>query len=57
METNPDNLNDPIERKLRDDEAIDRLVQQAVSEAVERARKLGFLGNAQSGAATPPATH
>jgi hypothetical protein len=57
METNPDNLNDPIERKLRDDEAIDRLVQQAVSEAVERARKLGFLGDAQSGATTPPATH
>ena len=43
METNSVDLNDPIERKLRDDAELDRLVQQAVSEAVEKARKLGFL--------------
>jgi hypothetical protein len=36
-------LNDPIGAKLRDSATLDRLVRQAVAEAVERARKLGFL--------------
>jgi len=43
MEHNSVDLNDPIAEKLRDSDTIDRLVRQAVAEAVERARKLGFL--------------
>lgn len=45
MEHDPVDLVDPIAEKLRDNETIDRLVRQAVKEAVERARKLGFLEN------------
>lgn len=43
MEHDTVDLNDPITRKLDDNAALERLVHQAVSEAVERARKLGFL--------------
>lgn len=43
MEHDPVDLNDPIAKKLDDNAALERLVQKAVSEAVEKARKLGFL--------------
>lgn len=35
--------NDPISAKFNDDEAMLRAVQQAVTDAVEKARKLGFF--------------
>lgn len=34
---------DPIAAKLRDTAALEKMVRQAVAEAVEKARKLGFL--------------
>ncbi len=37
---------DPITAKFDDNEAMQKLVQQAVNEAVEKARKLGFLKTA-----------
>ena len=43
MEHHSIDLNDPIATKLRDGEAVERLVRRAVSDAVEKARKLGFL--------------
>lgn len=43
MEHDTVDLNDPIAVKLRDSAAVERLVRQAVAEAVEKARKLGFL--------------
>ena len=43
METDSIDLNDPIAAKLRDGATVERLVRQAVAEAVEKARKLGFL--------------
>lgn len=33
----------PIAAKLRDTAALEKVVRQAVTEAVEKARKLGFL--------------
>jgi isocitrate dehydrogenase len=47
---------DPIAIKLRDGETVERLVRQAIAEAVEKARKLGFL-DADSDEAAPPASH
>lgn len=38
-------LNDPIAAKLRDGETMKRLVRKAISEAVDKARKLGFLND------------
>lgn len=43
MEHDTVDLNDPITRKLDDNATLERLVHQALSEAVEKARKLGFL--------------
>jgi hypothetical protein len=46
MEQNSNNLNrssDTIAEKLRDTVELNKVVKQAVVEAVERARKLGFL--------------
>ena len=43
METDSIDLNDPIAKKLEDNATLERLVQKAVSEAIEKARKLGFL--------------
>jgi DNA-binding protein YbaB len=43
MEHDSIDLNDPIAQKLRDSETVERLVRQAVAEAVAKARKLGFL--------------
>ena len=46
MEQNTDHLipePDTISEKLRDTEALNRVVKQAVTEAVDKARKLGFL--------------
>lgn len=43
MEHDSVDLNDPIAAKLRDGATVERLVRQAISEAVEKARKLGFL--------------
>lgn len=37
------NVIDPISAKLRDTAALEKVVRQAVTEAVEKARKLGFL--------------
>lgn len=34
---------DPITTKFDDNDAMQKMVQQAVTEAVEKARKLGFL--------------
>ena len=48
MEHDPISLTagtDPITAKFNDDEAMLRIVQQAVTMAVEKARKLGFLGD------------
>lgn len=36
-------LNDPLATKLRDGETVERLVRQAIADAVEKARKLGYL--------------
>jgi DNA-binding protein YbaB len=56
MEHDSIDLNDPITKKLDDNAALERLVRQAVAEAVDKARKLGFLdeknmptGQTQSG--------
>jgi DNA-binding protein YbaB len=43
MERNTVDLNDPIAKKLDDNATLERLVRQAVSDAVDKARKLGFL--------------
>jgi hypothetical protein len=43
MEHDSINLGDPIAIKLHDGETVERLVRKAVSDAVDRARKLGFL--------------
>lgn len=43
MEHNTVDLNDPISKKLDDNAELERLVRQAVADAVERARRLGFL--------------
>lgn len=43
MEHNTVDLNDPISKKLDDNPMLERLVRQAVSDAVDKARKLGFL--------------
>jgi DNA-binding protein YbaB len=43
MEHHPRDLNDPIEKKLDDNRTLERLVRKAVSDAVDKARKLGFL--------------
>jgi len=56
MEHDSIDLNDPIAEKLRDSETVERLVRQAIAEAVERARKLGFLDD-EPRAATSPANH
>lgn len=43
MEHDSIDLNDPIAAKLRDGETVERLVRKAITDAVEKARKLGFL--------------
>lgn len=43
MEHNTVDLSDPITAKLRDSAMLARLVKQAVAEAVDKARRLGFL--------------
>ena len=43
MEHNAIDLSDPITTKLRDSAMLARLVNQAVAEAVDKARRLGFL--------------
>lgn len=43
MERNTIDLNDPIAKKLDDNAALERLVRKAVADAVDKARKLGFL--------------
>ena len=43
MEQHQQAVNDPIAAKLRDTAAMEKVMQQAVLEAVEKARKLGFL--------------
>lgn len=43
MEHNTSDLTDPIEKKLNDNATLERLVREAVSDAVDKARKLGFL--------------
>ena len=43
MEPHQKPMNDPIAEKLRDTAALEKVMQQAVIEAVDNARKLGFL--------------
>ena len=46
MEQNTSDLtkgHDPIAEKLLDREALNKVVQQAVKEAVDKAQRLGFL--------------
>ena len=43
MEPHQKLMNDPIAEKLRDTAALEKVMQQAVIEAVDKARKLGFL--------------
>lgn len=43
MEHDIVDLNDPIAKKLDDNATLERLVRQAVADAVDKARKLGFL--------------
>jgi len=43
MEHHSIDLNDPIATKLHDGETVERLVRKAISDAVEKAWKLGFL--------------
>ncbi|MES2048428.1 MAG: hypothetical protein V4447_08510 [Pseudomonadota bacterium] len=43
MEQHQKPVDDPIAEKLRDTAALEKIMQQAVTEAVEKARKLGFL--------------
>lgn len=43
MENNTNNVNDLITQKFDDNEAMQIVVQKAVTEAVEKARKLGYL--------------
>jgi hypothetical protein len=43
MEQHQKSIDDPIAAKLRDTAALEKVMQQAVTEAVEKARKLGFL--------------
>lgn len=43
MEHDSIDLNDPIAAKLRDGDTIERLVRKAIADAVDKARKLGYL--------------
>ena len=43
MEQYQTSIDDPIAAKLRDTAALEKVMQKAVSEAVEKARKLGYL--------------
>lgn len=43
MEQHQKSIDDPIAAKLRDTAALEKVMQQAVAEAVEKARKLGYL--------------
>ncbi len=43
MEQHQKSIDDPIAAKLRDTAALEKVMQQAVTEAVEKARKLGFI--------------
>lgn len=43
MEQHQKSIDDPIAAKLRDTAALEKVMQKAVIEAVEKARKLGFL--------------
>ena len=43
MERNTINLNDPLAKKLDDNATLERLVRKAVTDAVDKAQKLGFL--------------
>lgn len=43
MENNTNNVNDLITQKFDDNEAMQVVVQKAVTEAVNKARKLGYL--------------
>lgn len=43
MEQHQKSIDDPIAAKLRDTAALEKVMQKAVNEAVEKARKLGYL--------------
>jgi hypothetical protein len=43
MEQHQKSIDDPIATKLRDTPALEKVMRQAVAEAVEKARKLGYL--------------
>lgn len=43
MEQHQQDLSDPIASKLRDTAAMEKIMQQAVKEAVDKAQRLGFL--------------
>lgn len=43
MEQHQTSIDDPIAAKLRDTAALEKVMQKAVSEAVEKAHKLGYL--------------
>ena len=43
MEHHSHDMDDLIGKKLDDNQTLERLVRQAVSESVEKAKKLGFL--------------
>lgn len=49
MEQNTVDLSDPITAKFDDKEAMQRVVQQAVAEAVEKAQRMGFLPVQEAG--------
>lgn len=43
MERNTIDLNDPIAKKFDDNVTLERMVRKAVTDAVDKARKLGFV--------------
>ncbi len=43
MDSQQESVDDPITAKLRDTAALEKVMRQAVTEAVEKARKLGYL--------------
>lgn len=43
MEHHSNDVTDSIEAKLQDSDMMDRVVRGAVADAVEKARRLGFL--------------
>ncbi|MFZ6759029.1 hypothetical protein ACO0K9_17620 [Undibacterium sp. Ji50W] len=43
MEQHQQDLSDPIAAKLRDTATMEKIMQRAVKEAVDKAQRLGFL--------------